>query len=51
MLAAFAGIKTALLKTASLAFPVDTAELSLATDASATHVGAVLQQRSGPTAD
>ena len=51
MLAAFADIKTALLKTASLAFPVDTAELSLATDASATHVGAVLQQRSSPTAD
>ena len=34
-----------------LAFPKDNAELSLATDASATHVGAVLQQREDSSAD
>ena len=44
MLAAFNAIKTALLQSVCLAFPRDNAELSLATDASATHVGAVLQQ-------
>ena len=44
MLAAFNAIKTALLQLVCLAFPRDNAELSLATDASATHVGAVLQQ-------
>ena len=42
MLAAFNAIKTALLQSVCLAFPRDNAELSLATDASATHVGAVL---------
>ena len=44
MLTAFQSIKTALLQSVCLAFPRDSAELSLATDASATHVGAVLQQ-------
>ena len=44
MLAAFNAIKTALLQSVCLAFPRDNAELSLATDASETHVGAVLQQ-------
>ena len=46
MLAAFSSIKTALLQSVCLAFPLDTTELSLATDASATHLGAVLQQKS-----
>ena len=49
MLAAFPAIKAALLQSVCLAFPQDSAELSLATDASATHVGAVLQQKSTPT--
>ena len=44
MLEAFKAIKTALLQSVCLAFPRDNAELSLATDASATHIGAVLQQ-------
>ena len=44
MLNAFKAIKTALLQSVCLAFPRDNAELSLATDASATHIGAVLQQ-------
>ena len=44
MLDAFKAIKTALLQSVCLAFPRDNAELSLATDASATHIGAVLQQ-------
>ena len=48
MLAAFSSIKTALFQSVCLAFPQDSAELSLATDASATHVGAVLQQKSSP---
>ena len=51
MLTAFTDIKKALLKTVCLAFPKEAAELALATDASATHVGAVLQQRESPTAD
>ena len=42
MVQAFTAIKTALMQLVCLAFPVDTAELSLATDASATHGGAVL---------
>ena len=46
MVAAFSSIKTALLQSVFLAFPQDSAELSLATDASATHLGAVLQQKS-----
>ena len=46
MLAAFSFIKTALLQSVCLAFPQDSAELSMATDASATHVGAVLHQKS-----
>ena len=45
MLAAFKAIKTALLQLVCLAVPRDHAELSLVTDASATHVGAVLQQQ------
>ena len=45
MLTAFQAIKTALLQSVCLAFPSDSAQLSLATDASATHVGAVLQQQ------
>ena len=48
MTAAFQDIKAALLKSVCLAFPKDNAELSLATDASATHVGAVLQQKDSP---
>ena len=47
MLAAFNDIKEALMKAVCLAFPTETADLALATDASATHVGAVLQQREG----
>ena len=50
MWTAFSDIKVALLRAVCLAFPQDKAELSLATDASATHVGAVLQQRETPTA-
>ena len=48
---AFTSIKVALMKSVCLAFPSDNEELSLATDASATHVGAILQQREGKTAD
>ena len=48
---AFTSIKVALMKSVCLAFPLDNEELSLATDASATHVGAILQQREGKTAD
>ena len=48
MLKAFNDIKTALNKSVCLAFPTDTAELTLATDASASHVGAVLQQKQAP---
>ena len=44
MLDTFKAIKTALLQLVCLAFPRDNAELSLATNASATHIGAVLQQ-------
>ena len=44
MLTAFQAIETALLQSVCLAFPRDGPELSLATDASATHVGAVLPQ-------
>ena len=44
MLAAFQSIKRALLLSVCLAFPRDNTELLLATDTSATHVGAVLQQ-------
>ena len=45
MKAAFTRIKAALARTACLVFPSAVAELSLATDASAVAVGAVLQQR------
>ncbi len=45
MLAAFERIKAALARAACLAFPTASAELVLATDASAAAVGAVLQQR------
>ena len=48
---AFNNIKAALMQSLCLAFPSDNAELSLATDASATHVGTVLQQREWPSAD
>ena len=50
MLTAFSNIKAALLRSVCLAFPKDNAELSLATDASATHMGAVLQQKETPAA-
>ena len=50
MMTAFSNIKAALLRSVCLAFPQDKAELSLATDASTTHVGSVLQQRETPTA-
>ena len=40
-----------LMQSVCLAFPSDNAELSLAMDASATHMGAVLQQREGTNAD
>ena len=49
MITAFSNIKAALLISVCLAFPQDKAELSLAPDASATHVGAVLQQKETPT--
>ena len=49
MLTAFFSIKVALLQSVCLAFPQDSTELSLATDASATHVGGVLQQKSTPS--
>ena len=48
---AFNNIKAALMQSVCLAFPLDNAELSLAIDASATHVGAVLQQREQPSVD
>ena len=51
MSGAFNNIKAALMQSVCLAFPSENAELSLATDASATHVGAVLQQRERPSAD
>ena len=51
MMKAFTAIKTVIMQSVCLAFPSDTAELSLATDASATHVGAVLQQKASPGAD
>ena len=50
MMTAFSNIKAALLRSVCPAFPQDKAELSLATNASATHVGAVLQQRETSTA-
>ena len=48
MVMAFNEIKAALMRSMCLAFPKDTAELTLATDASVSHVGAVLQQKEGP---
>ena len=51
MSSALSAIKKALLRTVCLAFPKEAGELSLATDASATHVGAVLQQRESLTSD
>ena len=48
---AFSNIKGELSRSTCLAFPTEKAELSLATDASATHVGAVLQQRETPSDD
>ena len=51
MVEAFIPIKVALMQLVCLAFPLDTAQLSLATNASATHVGAVLQQKVSPGAD
>ena len=45
MTTAFVAAKAALANTCRLSHPVPTAELSLVCDASATHVGAVLQQR------
>ena len=50
MMTAFSNIKAALLRSVCPAFPQDKAELSLAPNASATHVGAVLQQRETSTA-
>jgi hypothetical protein len=51
MQAAFEGSKEALAKTTLLSHPLPQAKLSLAVDASATHVGALLkQQRPGSTA-
>ena len=47
---AFTNIKAALMQSVCLAFPSANAELSLPTDASATHAGAVLQQRERPSA-
>jgi hypothetical protein len=44
MVAAFAAAKAALVATVPLAHPLPGAVLALATDASDTHVGAVLQQ-------
>jgi len=41
-------VKEALARAAHLSFPVEGAQLVLATDASATAVGAVLQQRTAP---
>ena len=51
MLDTFGNIKVALMRPVCLVFPPDTGELSLATDTSVTHVGAVLQQKEGPAAD
>ena len=51
MSSALTAIKKALLRTVCLAFLKEAAELSLATDASATHVGTVLKQRDSPTSD
>ena len=45
MQTAFVESKAALCKVTQLAHPVPSAEISLAVDASDTHVGAVLQQR------
>ena len=45
MEAAFEASKAAMYNAAELAHPLEGAELSLATDASETHVGAVLQQK------
>ncbi len=45
MQAAFEGSKEALAKTTLLSHPLPQAKLSLAVDASATHVGAALQQQ------
>ena len=45
MMAAFEASKAAMVNVAELVHPVEGAELSLAVDASATHVGAVAQQR------
>ena len=39
------------MRSVCLAFPTDTGELALAPDASATYVGADLQQRERPTDD
>jgi transposase InsO family protein len=50
MTAAFAAAKDAVAAACVLSHPCPGAELSLATDASASHVGAVLQQRSATTA-
>ena len=44
----FNNIKVALMLSVCLAFPSDTTEISLATNASATHVGAIFQQKEGP---
>ena len=48
-MATFEAAKTALCDTAVLAHPDATAELSLMTDASESHVGAVLQQHASPS--
>ncbi len=48
--AAFQVTRGALGKATNLAFPKQDAEIALMTDASATHVGAALQQREGPAA-
>jgi cleavage and polyadenylation specificity factor subunit 1 len=45
MLAAFAAAKSAIAGACELQHPAPDAEISMATDASATHIGAVLQQR------
>ena len=48
---AFNNIKVNLMQSVCPAFPSDTAKLSLATKASPTHVGVVLQHREKATAD
>ena len=48
--AAFQAVKDALAAAVQLSYPTPGAELALATDASADHVGATLQQRSSATA-